>query len=115
MKITNSSEEQAKCTAEIVQFLHQVWLLNEQGQLIQPDPFYERNEKLTKAVIDDVLTKLEDVFTYELINYRSYHNTAQGISAGEKLIGPGFDKYPPEQKLAIVQGIDRIFLKFKIE
>lgn len=113
MKITSNLEEQAKCTIETIEWLHNVWNLNEQGQGLQPDPFYERNEKLTKAVIEDVISKIEGIFKYELEHYPSYHNNAQGISAGEKLTTPGFDKYPYEQKFAIVQGIDRIFQRYK--
>lgn len=115
MRVSKSTEDQSKCTTETIEWLHQVWSLNEQGQSVQPDPFYERNEKLTPEVIDDVISKIEGIFIFELERYPAYHNNAQGISAGEKLAVPGFDKYPREQKLAIVQGIDKIFIRYRLE
>lgn len=115
MRVSQDTSDQSKCTLETIEWLHQVWALNEQGKSVQPDPFYDRNEKLTTEIVNDVILKIEEIFIHELKNFPAYHNTAQGISAGEVLAVPGFDKYPQEQKLAIVQGIDKIFLKYRLE
>lgn len=113
MKITENRDKQKECTVEIIAWLHQVWLLHEQYQNISSDPFYDRNDKFTTEMVNDTIDKLEEIFLYELQHYPQYHNTAQGISPGEKLMPPGFDKYSYEQKFAIVQGIDKICCKYR--
>lgn len=115
MKITYKVEEQTKCTAEIIAYLHQVWLDGEEGRPIQANPFYSRAKLITPAIVEMVIRSLEDIFLFELEKYRAYHNNAQGISAGEILIPPGFDKLPFEQQFAVVERIDEICQKYKMD
>lgn len=112
MKLTGDTSRQRECALEIVAWLHAAWEMMEKGTVIQPNPFYARDSLLTPEVIDNVLASLEGIFINEFKKYPGYHNQAQGIVAGEKLVPPGFDKLPLTQKRAIVQGIDRICFKF---
>lgn len=105
--------EQAECTAAIIEWLHQVWTLSEQGQSVQPDPFYDRNALLTPEIVENVVNGVEGVFLKEIAKFPGYHRNAQGLSADEVLAPPGFDRMPYEQKLAVVQGIDRICKRFE--
>lgn len=115
MRLPSSSDQQAACTLEIIGWLHECFVHQEQSQPLQPNPFYERNDLLTPEVVEKVLGSIEDIFEKEIKNYPGYHNNAQGISAGEILTPPGFNKLPYSQQLAIVQGIDRIALKYQPE
>ena len=56
---------------------------------------------------------MEDLFVQELRKYPAYHRNAQGISASEVLIPPGFDKLEYGQQLAVVQGLDRIYCEYR--
>lgn len=113
VQVTADKEKQKECTSRTIDWLHQVWLLLENNRPIQPNPFYERNKKLTPTVVDAVINNIEELFKKEFKNYPGYHNNAQGISQGEKLVPPGFDSLDSQTKLAIVQGIDKIFQDYK--
>ena len=115
MKLTNNLEREKECTAKTIDWLHQVWVLMRDGRLsrLQPDPFYERNDLLTPEIVNGVLEALKGIFVSELRNYLSYHQRAQGVSASEVLVPPGFNKLDYSYKLAIVQGIDRIFGEYR--
>src|SRR3990167_3136714 len=101
--------KEVACTAATTAWLHEVWLLIEQGRPVQPDPFYTRNAVLTPAVVKNVIDNVEAIFVSELAKYPGYHHKAQGISASEYLVPPGFDKLSQTEQLAVTQGIDRIF------
>jgi len=77
------------------------------------DPFYPRNDLLTAEVVGGVIQNIESIFKHELERFPGYHRTAQGISASEYLIPPGFDQMPFSQQVAVVQGIDRIFQEYR--
>jgi hypothetical protein len=79
----------------------------------QPDPFYPRNDLLTPEIVERVVDSVESIFESELLNYPGYHRKAQGISASEYLVAPGFRRLPYNEKLALVQGIDRIFQEYR--
>ena len=114
MKLTNDAARLQECTDQIIEWLHQIWLLMRDGRLpqLQPDPFYERAPLITEEVVENVIAAIEEIFVRELKNYPAYHRNAQGVSAGQKLVPPGFDKLDYTHKLAVVQGIDRIFQGF---
>lgn len=101
------------CVKETIAWMHQAWLLLQEKRELQPDPFYERNELLTPEIVTSVLTTIEDMFLNEFNKYPDYHTHAQGVSTGTVLVPPRFLKLPYPQQLAIVQGIDRIFQKFR--
>ena len=106
--------KQAEITAKTIEWLHKVWSLVEEGRPLQPDPFYPRAELLTPDVVKNVITSIEEMFIKELQTYPAYHRNAQGISASEYLIPPGFDKMAAGEQLAVVQGIDRIFQDYRM-
>lgn len=107
--------KQEACTAATIDWLHDVWLLIEQGRPVQADPFYERNDVLTPEVVKNVIDNVEAIFVKELATYPGYHRQHQGISASEYLVPPGFDKLPQNQQFAVVQGIDRVFQGYRGE
>jgi hypothetical protein len=111
MKILAGKEKE--CTVEVIEWLHEVWLLKEAGRPIQPDPFYARTGLLTAEIVDKVISDLEGIFTYELEKYPAYHKGAQGVSESEYLAPPGFDKMTPTEQLAVVQGVDRAMQQFR--
>ena len=113
MKIVENYAKQAECTARTISWLHDVWLLIEQGRPVQPDPFWHRNELLTPEVVKAVIDDIEALFIKELEKYPAYHRQAQGISASEYLVPPGFDKLKHPEQLAVVQGIDKIFCEYR--
>ena len=113
MKFVNDASKRAECQVKAIAYLHDIWLLIEQGRPVQPNPFYERNALLTPEVVANVINYIEGLFKSELAKYRSYHETANKITTGEKLVPPGFDKLPYAQQLAVVQGIDRIFQEYR--
>jgi hypothetical protein len=115
MKLTGNLTRQQECVNRTIEWLHQVWDVTERGRTLQPDPFYARNALLTPEVIKNVIENIEGIFKSELARYPDYHRRAQGISANEYLIPPGFDHMTGAQQLAIVQGIDRIFQEYKDE
>lgn len=113
MRITDNKALQAQCTVETIEWLHQAWELSEKGHPVQPDPFYARSEKLTPEIVHMVLKTIEDLFITEFKKYPGYHNNAQSIAKGEKLVPPGFDALPYPEQFAIVQGIDKIYQKYR--
>lgn len=115
MQIIQVKELQQKCTDEIIDWLHECWEITERNGLLQPDPFYERNEKLTPEVVTKIIRCVEDLMIKEFKNYPGYHNNAQGVdvSHGEILVPTGFDKMPYPQQLAIAQGVDKVFQNYK--
>ena len=118
------AEEQA-CVAETMSWLHDCWVHSggaegsQEGDVfklssLQPNTFYERNKELTPEVVDQVIADMEGIFATEIQKYPGYHNNAQGISTDtHHLVVAGFDKLPYPQRLAIVQGVDRIFQKHR--
>jgi len=115
MKLTTDPTQQQQCVDKTIAWLHHVWEMTEEGRHIQADPFYARNKLLTPAVVKQVMASIEDIFKSELQRYPGYHRTAQGISAREYLIPPGFDHLPHDEQLAVVQGIDRIFQEYRAD
>ena len=113
MKLTNDAKARKECVTRVIQWLHDVWSLIEEGRPVQPDPFYERNEKLTPEIVGAIITDMEFLFVEELRKYMGYHRNAQGISASEVLVPPGFDKLEYGQQLAVVQGLDRIYCEYR--
>ena len=113
MKLTNDAKARKECVTRVIAWLHDVWSLIEEGRPVQPDPFYARNEKLTPEVVGAIITDMEFLFVEELRKYPGYHRGAQGISASEILIPPGFDKLPYAQQLAVVQGLDKIYCEYR--
>ena len=113
MKLTVDPKARRECVERVIAWLHDVWSLIEEGRPVQPDPFYERNEKLTPEVVGAIIADMEFLFVEELRKYMGYHRNAQGISASEVLIPPGFDKLPYSQQLAVVQGLDRIYCEYR--
>lgn len=111
MIIPDSKRE--SCVKATIEWMHQAWLLLQEKRELQPDPFYERNELLTIEVVTNVLKSIEDMFLNEFNKYPGYHTHAQGVSASTILVPPRFLKLPYPQQLAIVQGIDRIFVAHK--
>jgi hypothetical protein len=115
VKITQNVEEQRRCTEEVFAWLSACHHKIEARQLLQPDPFYERNAGLTPAVVKDVLEAIEQTHLFEFGKYPEYHRAAQGVSAGEHLVPPAYLLLPYGQQLAIVQGVDRIFQRYRAE
>ena len=113
MKLTVDPKARRECVERVIAWLHDVWSLIEEGRPVQPDPFYERNEKLTPEVVGAIIADMEDLFVQKLRKYPGYHRNAQGISASEVLIPPGFDKLPYAQQLAVVQGLDKIYCEYR--
>ena len=113
MKLTNDAKARKECVTRVIAWLHDVWSLIEEGRPVQADPFYSRNELLTPEIVGAVITDMEELFVQELKKYPAYHRGAQGISASEILIPPGFDKLPYSQQLAVVQGLDKIYCEYR--
>jgi len=115
MKLDPAKDKQAECVARTITWLHEVWSLIEEGRLVQPDPFYSRTALLTPEVVGAVIADMEALFVKELEKYPAYHRSAQGISASEYLVPPGFDKLSQGEQLAVVQGIDKIFQEYRVD
>ena len=113
MKLTNDAKARKECVERVIAWLHDVWSLIEEGRPVQADPFYSRNELLTPEIVKAVITDMEELFVQELKKYPAYHRGAQGISASEYLVPPGFDKLKYPEQLAVVQGIDKIFCEYR--
>ncbi len=115
MDLTADLDKQRECVTEAIGWLHQVWELTDNGRPLQPDPFYSRNELLTPVVVKNVIESVEAIFKTELQKYMGYHRNAQGVSTSEILVPPGFDTLTYAQQFAVVQGIDRIFQKYRLD
>lgn len=113
MKFTQDKEQQRAATDEVLKWLEVCWQHRIDGRPIQPDPFYERNAKLTPEVIKDVLGGIETLMLKEFANFEAYHRKAQGIGLSQHLVPPKFLSLDAGQQLAIVQGIDRIMLRYR--
>lgn len=107
------ADKKSQCQVETIAYLHQVWEIHERGGMIQPDPFYERNDVLTEEVVQNVIRNIEDLFITELKKFPTYHKNQNNISESETLVPPGFDKMTPTEQRAVVQGIDRIFQQYR--
>lgn len=115
MKIPNIAQQKA-ASIEMIAWLQQVSDMMKMGTLLQADPFYERNDKLTPAVVADVLGWFETLFLREFEKFPAYHYPAQGVKPDEyKLVPPHYDRLSASQRLAIVQGVDRIAQKYRVE
>ena len=104
----------SEITPRVIEWLHKCWEAGENGRQLQPDPFYVRNAELTAEVVTRVIAAIEGLFVSELKKYPTYHREAQGVSASEYVVPPGFDKLPPTEQLAVAQGVDRIFQQYRI-
>ena len=113
MKLGSNVARQQECVDRIINFLHLVWERTEAGEPVLPDPFYARTPLLTPDVVSNVIEAMESLFEREFERYPEYHRRAQGISAGEHLIPPGFNLLSHEQQLAIVQGIDKVMCDYR--
>ena len=107
-------EKQGDCTAEVIAWLHRVYLGMEGIEShVVPDPFYERNEVLTRTVIEAVIAGIEAVYTNELQRYPGWHHSANHLTVNQVLVMPGYSSLPLDEQLALVQGIDRICQKYR--
>ena len=82
---------------------------------MQPNPFYERNDVLTKEIVEKVITDIEGIFAKELDKFMNYHRGAQGVHASQVLVTPALDKLPYLAQRYIVQGLDRILQEYRVE
>ena len=81
---------------------------------LAPDPFYERTPLLTPEVIDNVIESIEVYLTSEITKSPDYHYSHQPVNREtHTLIPPQFDIRSPAWKLAMVQGLDRIYQQYK--
>lgn len=103
------------CISETMTFLGDCRKSLDAGEALHPDPFYARNSLLTKEIVEKVISEIEREINHELRQYPGFHRTAQGVPEGRTLVSTEFDKLPYVQQLAIVQGIDRIFQKHRME
>lgn len=117
MKVRFADEQQ--CVAETMAWFSKCWVmtggskgLNPDNNL-SPDPFYPRNAELTPEVVDKVINDVESIYAHEIKTYPGYHTGAQGVDRSTQLATPRFDLLPYPQRLAIVQGVDRIFQKYR--
>lgn len=115
MKVRTDFESAKNLIAETIGWLSACHHQIQEGLQLQPDPFYKRSELLTPDVVNAVLATMDELFISEFAKYPSYHTTAQGVSASTKLVPPRFSKLSHPQKLAIVQGVDRVFQKYRVE
>lgn len=116
MKIIDDKAKQQECTTEVMKWLHHVWELQGRGEVIQPDPFYERNNVLTEDIVTMVLTSITNLMHNEFVKYPGYHYPAQNVKQGEVLlVPPPYLKMPYQTQFAIVQGIDRIMQSYRAE
>lgn len=111
MKIIQDKFEQ--CHLDVIEWLHEVWALTTNGRPFVPDPFYTRNDVLTEEVVEKVIAKLEEIFLYEIEHFPAYHRTNQGLAEDERLATPGYLKMTYSEKLAVVQGVDRIMQGYR--
>ena len=80
---------------------------------LSANPFYERTELLTPEVVHRVIGHIKETYARELKSYASYHRSRNGMVDGQTLVAPRFDEQPYEVQLAIVQGLDRIYQRYK--
>lgn len=109
MKIAYSEEYKV----EVISWLQQCRDILVRGGMLQPDPFYERRDLITPAIVDAVIGHIQKTYDNELKNYRTYHDTRNSIGPGQVLVAPKFASQPYEVRLAIVQGVDRIAQKYR--
>lgn len=83
---------------------------------LQPDPFYARNHLLTESIVEAVVKDIElGVIQHEIDRFPAYHHNAQSVQPGEVLVRPGFTELPYEAKMALVQGLDRIMQRYRVD
>ena len=106
-----------ECSDSVIQWLHDCWvyIYNKEPEKMQPNPFYERNDVLTKEIVEKVITDIEAIFVKELEKYMGYHRGAQGVHASQILVTPALDKLPYLAKRYIVKGLDRILQEYRVE
>lgn len=102
------------CVAEVIAWLSQCHKAIQEGRLVQANPFYDRNPLLTPAVVGTVLVEIEEMFAAEMRKFPEYHRTAQGLTPTQRMVAPRFRRLPYDQQLAVVQGIDRVFQKYRV-
>jgi hypothetical protein len=116
MKVTQDVTKQKECTAEVMAWLHHVWEMQGRGEVVQPDPFYERSALLTEDVVRGVLTSITNLMLDEFKKFPGYHYPAQNVKQGEvMLVPPPYLTMPYAVQFAIVQGIDRIMQPYRVE
>lgn len=124
------------CNEEIIAWLQQCFDKMIAGEKLLPNPFYERNEKLTPEITASVVAAIEDKYKYELEHTPGYHlrvyfgdeyinavpreegnlslnPEALHQYAATKLRRPEFDALSYEQQFAIVQGMDEIYVRYR--
>ena len=118
MKLTSDSGP----AVAVATWLQSVSDRMEDGEPIDPDPFYPRNPLLTPDIVEKVVEEVEGVFEYEMRCVPSYHYAQHGMAAplwGQPpvapLVPPGFTTLPYPAKLALVQEIDRILQAYREE
>ena len=117
MKVTSEQSARQQAVDEVTDWLQSVWRLMAQGRIntFRPVPVYERRKLLPDSKINEIAAAIEDVFAYELDNYPGWHSDAQQIRPNQTLVTPGFSDLPPFQKRALVEGVDRILQKYRVE
>lgn len=117
------ASEFAACTHELIAWEHKVFDAIQRGEAVPFDPFYERNAKLTADVVEACIRQHEDNLDYEIQNFPLYHAGHQEVPGyssevidseanrrywSTRLRTQRWDLLPYQQKLAIVQGMDRV-------
>lgn len=115
MKVRDDFQAREALTKETIAWLDACHKRLQLGMELQADPFYKRTALLGPDVVDGVLASMDDLFISEAKKFPGYHANAQGVSLTTPLVPPRFSKLSHPQKLAIVQGIDRIFQKFRVD
>lgn len=108
------------CNEEIIAWLQQCFDKMVAGEELLPNPFYERNEKLTPEVISNVIGAIETKYKYELSWSYQYHLKQYDLppvnsseEAAKLLRRPEFDALPYQQQFAIIQGMDEIYVRYR--
>ena len=117
MKVTQDEVRRAKAVQEVTAWLQSIWRLMNQGRIdtLRPIPTYDRRALLTDSKVEDTVHAIEGVFAFELENYPGYHQEAQQIKPNQHLVTPGFTGLQPLQKRALVECVDRILQKYRVE
>ena len=82
-----------------------------------PDPFWARNDKLSIEVQDAVITGVLEFIESDYTKFRNYHLGANGLPGNSplKLKPPKYAEMPREHKFTMVQMLDKIYQKYKVE
>jgi len=117
MKVTQVESRREEAVQEVTAWLQSIWRLMNQGRIntLRPVPTYDRRQLLPDDKVEEVALAIEGVFAFELENYPGWHQDAQQIKPNQHLVTPGFTGLEPLQKRALVEGVDRILQKYRVE